>query len=197
MASLMRKTLLYLGLAPDSEYEDLGQYDDAPAAESNTRLIPPQAVKQPAAAAVPSAAAQEQDDAASAIRTISPVNTPTVAGSAGAPAPRPEGDARTARPSVVRPLPVARSSRPHKVAPQSFDDAQLIADRFKNSQAVIVNLQGVDQNLSRRIIDFASGLCYGIGGQMERVANHVYLLTPADVEVPDEMRGGDLDGGGA
>ncbi len=89
------------------------------------------------------------------------------------------------------------SSRPHKVAPQSFDDAQLIADRYKNSQAVIVNLQGVDQNLSRRIIDFASGLCYGIGGQMERVANHVYLLTPADVEVPDEMRGGDLDGGGA
>ncbi len=195
MASLMRKTLLYLGLAPDSEYEDMGQYDDAPAAESGTRLIPPQAVKQPAAAVVPSAAAQEQEDAASAIRTISPVNTPTVAGSAGVPTTRPQGDARTARPSVVRPLPVARSSRPHKVAPQSFDDAQLIADRYKNSQAVIVNLQGVDQNLSRRIIDFASGLCYGIGGQMERVANHVYLLTPADVEVPDDMRG-DLDGVG-
>ena len=68
MASLMRKTLLYLGLAPDSEYEDLGHDDDAPAVESTTRVIPPQAVKQPAAAAaVPSAAAQEHEDAASAL----------------------------------------------------------------------------------------------------------------------------------
>ena len=195
MASLLRRTLLYLGLAPDSEYEDLGHHEDAPAVESTTRVVPPQAVRQPATAGAPSAAAQEQEDAASAIRTISPVSTPTVAGSAGAPAVRLEGEPRTARPSVVRPLPIARSSRPHKVAPQSFDDAQLIADRYKNSQAVIVNLQGVDQSLSRRIIDFASGLCYGIGGQMERVANHVYLLTPADVEVSEDIRA-DLDGSG-
>lgn len=195
MASLVRKTLLYLGLAPDSEYEDMGPYEDTPPVESTTRLVPPQAVKQPATAGAPSAV-QEQDDGASAIRTISPVSTPTVAGSAGSPTVRSEGEQRTARPSVVRPLPVARSSRPHKVAPQSFDDAQLIADRYKNSQAVIVNLQGVDQSLSRRIIDFASGLCYGIGGQMERVANHVYLLTPADVEVSDDVRA-DLDDSGA
>ena len=195
MASLVRKTLLYLGLAPDSEYEDMGHYEDTPPVESTTRLVPPQAVKQPATAGAPSAV-QEPDDGASAIRTISPVSTPTVAGSAGSPTVRSEGEQRTARPSVVRPLPVARSSRPHKVAPQSFDDAQLIADRYKNSQAVIVNLQGVDQSLSRRIIDFASGLCYGIGGQMERVANHVYLLTPADVEVSDDVRA-DLDDSGA
>jgi cell division inhibitor SepF len=194
MASILRKTLLYLGLAPDSEYEDMGHYEDDPAVESATRLVPPQPVKQPATAGAPSSV-QDHDDGGSAIRTISPVSTPTVAGSAGSPTVRIEGEQRTARPSVVRPLPVARSSRPHKVAPQSFDDAQLIADRYKNSQAVIVNLQGVDQSLGRRIIDFASGLCYGIGGQMERVANHVYLLTPADVEVSDDIRA-DLDGSG-
>ncbi len=184
MASLLRKTLLYLGLAPDSEYEDLGHYDEAPSIDSGARLGPTQAVRSPAA--TPSMA-QDHDEAASAVRTISPVNTPTVAGSAGIPSSRLESESRVARPSVVRPLPVARSTRPHKCAPESFDDAQLIADRYKNSQAVIVNLQGVDQALSRRIIDFASGLCYGIGGQMERVANHVYLLTPADVEVSEDV----------
>jgi cell division inhibitor SepF len=48
--------------------------------------------------------------------------------------------------------------------------------------------QGVPRDLSRRLIDFASGLCYGIGGQMEKVANSVYLLTPSNVEVSAEER---------
>jgi cell division inhibitor SepF len=51
-----------------------------------------------------------------------------------------------------------------------------------------MNLQGVPRDLSRRLIDFASGLCYGIGGQMEKVANSVYLLTPSNVEVSAEER---------
>jgi cell division inhibitor SepF len=92
-----------------------------------------------------------------------------------------------ARPSVVRPLSVA-SAKPHVVAPASFTDAQEVADEFKRNVPVIVNLQGVERDLMRRIIDFSSGLCYGLGGQMERVANHVYLLTPSDVEVSVEER---------
>ena len=51
-----------------------------------------------------------------------------------------------------------------------------------------MNLQGADRDLSRRLIDFASGLCYGLGGQMERVGNQVYLLTPANVEVSADER---------
>jgi cell division inhibitor SepF len=58
-----------------------------------------------------------------------------------------------------------------------------MADRFVSEQPVIVNLQGVESELSRRIIDFASGVCYGVGGEMEKVANQVYLLTPTNVEV--------------
>ena len=65
-----------------------------------------------------------------------------------------------------------------------------MADKFLSRQPVIVNLQGAEQALSRRLIDFASGLCYGMGGQMTKVANHVYLLTPPDMEVPsgDQLR---------
>lgn len=92
------------------------------------------------------------------------------------------------RTATVRPLAVPPSLKPHVVAPAAFSDAQEVADQFKCNIPVIVNLQGVDRDLMRRIIDFASGLCYGLDGQMERVANHVYLLTPSDVEVSAEER---------
>jgi cell division inhibitor SepF len=86
----------------------------------------------------------------------------------------------------VRPLPIPATAKPHIVIPTSFNDAQEIADTFKGSAPVIMNLQEADRDLSRRLIDFASGLCYGLGGAMDRVANSVYLLTPADVEVSAE-----------
>lgn len=93
------------------------------------------------------------------------------------------------RSAVVRPLPtVAAPTKPFVVGPTSFNDAQEVADKFKINVPVILNLQGVERDLARRIIDFASGLCYGLGGQMERVANQVYLLTPSDVEVSPEER---------
>ncbi|MCB1029022.1 MAG: cell division protein SepF, partial [Microthrixaceae bacterium] len=89
--------------------------------------------------------------------------------------------------SVVRPSPPAPvSSKPQKVTPDSFNEAQEIADVFKRRQPVIVNLEGADRDLSRRLIDFASGVCYGLGGTMERVGGQVFLLTPTDVEVSDD-----------
>jgi cell division inhibitor SepF len=91
------------------------------------------------------------------------------------------------RPAVVRPL-VTAPPKPHVVGPASFDDAQEIADKFKATVPVILNLQGVQRDLSRRIIDFSSGLCYALDGHMERVANQVYLLTPTDVEVSADER---------
>jgi cell division inhibitor SepF len=63
-----------------------------------------------------------------------------------------------------------------------------MADRFMAKQPVIVNLQGVEADVARRIIDFASGVCYGGGGQMERITHQVYLMTPSDVEVSEEDR---------
>ena len=88
----------------------------------------------------------------------------------------------------LRQKPAIPSAKPHAVSPTSFNQAQEVADKFKINVPVILNLQGVERDLARRIIDFASGLCYGLGGQMERVANQVYLLTPSDVEVSPEER---------
>jgi cell division inhibitor SepF len=93
------------------------------------------------------------------------------------------------RPSVVRPFSQPQAAKVHVVVPVGFNDAQEIGDKLKANQPVIVNLQGVDRDLSRRLIDFSSGLTYGLGGAMERVAEQVFLLTPSNVEVsPEEKR---------
>jgi cell division inhibitor SepF len=78
--------------------------------------------------------------------------------------------------------------RVHFVAPKSFNDVQDVADKFKDSIPVILNLQGADADLSKRLIDFASGLTYGLDGGMQRVADKVFLLTPHNVEVSAEER---------
>jgi cell division inhibitor SepF len=70
------------------------------------------------------------------------------------------------------------SSDPYTVRPRRFDSAQEIADKFKEGLPVIMNLEGSDREVSRRLIDFASGLCYGLNGSMEKVATGVYLLKP-------------------
>jgi len=65
------------------------------------------------------------------------------------------------------------------VKPRRFDQAQEVADAFKAGQPVIMNLEESDREIARRLIDFASGLCYALDGSMEKVANGVYLLKPA------------------
>ena len=78
--------------------------------------------------------------------------------------------------------------RVHLVVPKSFNDAQDVADKFKESIPVILNLQGSDTDLSKRLIDFSSGLTYAMDGGMQRIADKVFLLTPRNVEVSAEER---------
>jgi len=79
-------------------------------------------------------------------------------------------------------------ARVHLVIPRGFNDAQQIADHFKQGIPVILNLQGIDSELSKRLVDFASGLTYALDGGMQRVADKVFLLTPQHVEVSAEER---------
>jgi len=82
----------------------------------------------------------------------------------------------------------ASSGTIHKSEPKRFNEARDVADRFKDGTAVIMNLQSTEDTIARRLVDFASGLVYGLDGKIELVANRVYLLTPADVEVSAEER---------
>jgi cell division inhibitor SepF len=89
----------------------------------------------------------------------------------------------------VRPGGNGRSDvRVHLVIPKSFNDAQQIADKFKDSIPVVLNLQGIESDLSKRLIDFASGLTYALDGGMQRIADKVFMLTPRNVEISAEER---------
>jgi len=92
------------------------------------------------------------------------------------------------RNAVVTPIPTAPSAKLHLVHPQAFNDAQEIGDKFREGISVIMNLQATEARLARRLVDFASGLAYGLRGSMQPVAENVFLLTPAGVQVSAEER---------
>jgi cell division inhibitor SepF len=83
----------------------------------------------------------------------------------------------------------------HLVIPRNFNDAQQVADQFKRSVPVILNLQTADHELSKRMIDFCSGLTYALDGGMQRIAEKMFLLTPRNVEVSAEEKARLIDKG--
>ena len=173
MASMWRKTMLYLGLGPDDEYDDYEVVDDRPGVAP--RHAPPEPPEPPASAVRPLPREREREREPAVHRE--PEAPPQL---------QPLGRPRSA---VVRPLPPSTASaKPYAVSPTSFNEAQEVADKYLAGTPVIMNLQDVDRDLSRRLVDFASGLCYGLRGSMERVTNGVYLLTPSNVEVSAEER---------
>jgi cell division inhibitor SepF len=103
-----------------------------------------------------------------------------------------DDSARASRPTTV--LRSVRAGngrgevRVHLVIPKSFNDAQQVADKFKDSIPVVLNLQGIDNDLSKRLIDFASGLTYALDGGMQRIADKVFMLTPRNVQISAEER---------
>jgi cell division inhibitor SepF len=103
---------------------------------------------------------------------------------------------RRERSSRLRSVDAPPPAKVHLVVPRTFNDAKQIADRFKAQIPVILNLQGADTELSKRLIDFASGLTYALDGSMQRVADKVFLLTPRDVELSAEERARAMERGG-
>lgn len=76
----------------------------------------------------------------------------------------------------------------HIVEPRTFSEAQAIADKFKNGVPVIMNLTATDADLAKRLIDFASGLTYGLNGGLQKISDRVFMLTPANVDVTAAQR---------
>ncbi|MGI8633725.1 MAG: cell division protein SepF [Solirubrobacterales bacterium] len=108
-----------------------------------------------------------------------------------------DGASAQARTGVLRPVTNGGPGpmHVHLVSPRSFNDAQEIADNFKRTTPVILNLQEVERDLSKRLIDFASGLTYALEGGMQKIADKTFLLTPRNVEVSAEERAQILEKG--
>ncbi len=172
MATMWRRAMMYLGLGPDDEYDD---YDYEAPVETQGRSAA-RSVSEPAVAEGPTGS----------VRPL-PTREREREREPEPPPPPPTAPLRP-RGAVVRPIVTQPSPKPYAVSPSSFNEAQEVADKFMAGVPVIVNLQGVERELSRRLVDFASGLCYGLRGQMERVTTQLYLLTPSDAQVSDEDR---------
>lgn len=186
MASIWRRSMVYLGLVDDDEYDDYETYPE-PASPSRSQTGPPRAAAAPrgapAASRRPGPAPERayEPEQSSGVRTL-PARDPRGAGGGGA------GGVSIPRGAVVRPIQPTQTRKVHIVNPGNFNDAQEVGDRLKATQPVILNLQGVDRDLSRRLIDFASGVTYALGGGMERVAESVFLLAPTNVELSAEEK---------
>src|SRR5436190_12630414 len=92
---------------------------------------------------------------------------------------------------IVRTIPQPRmgpAAMIHKTEPKRFNEARDLGDKYRDGIPVIMNLQGTDDTIARRLVDFASGLVFGLDGKIELVANRVYLLTPANMEVSAEEK---------
>lgn len=76
----------------------------------------------------------------------------------------------------------------HYTAPMTFNEVEEVGDRFRNAIPVIMNLAGAGESVAKRVLDFASGLIYGLDGRIERVGDRVFLLTPRGVEFSTEER---------
>jgi len=77
----------------------------------------------------------------------------------------------------------AKKAKVFVAEPEEYEEIKVVADSFKNEIPVIINLQKVDQELSKRIIDFCSGLTYALEGDIKKVADRVFLITPSCIEV--------------
>ncbi len=184
LAELWNRTLVYFGIADDEDW-----YDDLEDEEEDARPTYPERTSTNVRRLVPRRRREDElddwtvaDPRPSLDREVAPAASPRLS------------SRRRGRP--VEAVPTAGApAQVHLVLPRSFNDAQQIADKLKQAIPVIVNLQNADQELSKRLIDFSSGLTYALNGSMQRVADKVFLLTPVNVEVSAEERARALERG--
>jgi cell division inhibitor SepF len=175
LGDLWNRTLVYFGIAEDEEWDEDGYLTEEELERSyserpNVRRLSPR--RRPAEF-------EDWTDPGAQARAVATTSRPRLRSVETTSAP--------AAPAAPAP------ARVHLLVPRSFNDAQALADRFKSGIPVILNLQATDAELSKRLMDFASGLTYALGGGMQRVADKVFLLTPLNVQVSAEERARILD----
>ena len=73
------------------------------------------------------------------------------------------------------------------IMPRSFDDATTIADMLLNYKAVVLNMEGIDMAAAQRLIDFASGACYTVGGNLQKISKKIFMIVPQSMNLSGDF----------
>ena len=195
---VIQRMKVWLGLADDYDGEYEEEYEEHPRAESadegdDAAPARPQSYASPYSGK-PTVRRVEREPDLDRARDARPGSFDSMARGFSGDAPA-EYDAPSPSraPSYDRPeRPLTSVAQPHVqmaiVEPRAFSEAQAIADKFKDGTPVIMNLGSSDADLAKRLLDFASGLTYGLEGGLQKVSDKVFMLTPRNVEVSAEDR---------
>lgn len=178
MASLWQKTLWALGLTDDEnlDVDDAEQSNQAQVRTVDAPVATPPEPRQPGAGRG-SIAGRRVEPPASSRRMVSANPQHAEAGVYV----REAHTVTTTRPGAGR-------SGVEVIAARTFSDAQSLADHIRSGTAVALDLRNAETAMVRRLVDFSSGLTYGLGGKMVKIAQGVILVTPANVAIGEDER---------
>lgn len=74
------------------------------------------------------------------------------------------------------------------IKPTAFEDAREITETLLMNRPVILNVEGLDVDIAQRIIDFSSGSCFAISGNLQKISNYIFIITPANVEISGDFQ---------
>lgn len=97
------------------------------------------------------------------------------------------------RQSSSKRMPVGNGMEVCVMKPTSIEDAREITDTLLSNRTVVLNLEGIDVDVAQRIIDFTSGSCYAISGNLQKISHYIFIITPASVDVSGDFQ--DIFGG--
>jgi cell division inhibitor SepF len=180
------RTLVYFGLAEEDDHHDYDDYEDDFVEEDEYENRRSRRSREANVRRLPTSRRSRHDEIDDIFSDDDPMPAGSPRGGDG-------GRSRTLR--SVGGDNGGDDVQVHLVIPRNFNDAQQVADQFKRKVPVILNLQTTDHELSKRLIDFASGLTYALDGGMQRIAEKVFLLTPRNVEVSAEEKARLIDKG--
>lgn len=79
------------------------------------------------------------------------------------------------------------------IKPSSFEEAREITETLLSNRTVVLNLEGLDVDIAQRIIDFTSGSCFAIGGNLQKISHYIFIITPSSVDISGDFQ--DIFGG--
>lgn len=74
------------------------------------------------------------------------------------------------------------------IKPVSIEEARNVTETLLQNRAVVLNLEGLDVEIAQRIIDFTSGSCYAINGNLQKISNYIFIITPQSVEISGDFQ---------